>query len=125
MNKKILIIEDEPALLKILVDKFTKEGFDTISAINGKEGLESALKNHPDIILLDIIMPVMDGMAVLDELRKDPWGKNARVIVLTNLSDTEKAIKSLKQGVSDYWIKCDMTIDTIVNKVKEKLASGK
>lgn len=120
MNK-ILIIEDEQTLLNILVDKFTNEGFQVFSAINGKEGLESALINHPEIILLDIVMPVMDGMTMLSKLRKDPWGKEAKVLFLTNLSNAEKVNESVEKGVFDYLIKCDMTIDSIVKKVREKL----
>ena len=123
MKKKLLIIEDEKTLLSILVDKFTNEDFQVITAVNGKEGLFSAIKNHPDIILLDIIMPVMDGMTMLEELRKDSWGKTASVILLTNLSDSEKVFKSSKQGVVDYLIKCDMALDDVVKRVKKKLAS--
>ena len=125
MKKKILIIEDEQPLLKILADKFTKEDFEVILTTNGKDGLDSALKNHPDIILLDILMPVMDGMMVLNELRKDPWGKNASVILLTNLSDSEKKKTGFHQGVSEYLIKSDLSLNDIVKKVKEKLLISK
>jgi len=122
MNKKILIVEDEQTLLGVLADSFTKAGFETFFAANGKDGLTSAFANHPDIILLDIIMPVMDGITMLEKLRKDQWGKDAKVILLTNLSDTEKSIISSKRGVFDYWIKCEMSVSDIINKVKEKLS---
>lgn len=121
MNKTVLIVEDEQSLLTILVEKFTQEGIRTLTATNGNAGLASALANHPDVILLDIIMPVMDGMAMLDKLRKDSWGKTANVIILTNLTDTEKTVKSQKLGIFDFWIKCDMSINSIVNGVKQKL----
>lgn len=121
MNKTVLIVEDEQSLLTILVEKFTQEGIRTLTATNGSAGLASALANHPDVILLDIIMPVMDGMAMLDKLRKDSWGKTANVIILTNLTDTEKTVKSQKLGIFDFWIKCDMSINSIVNGVKQKL----
>lgn len=121
MNKTVLIVEDEQSLLTILVEKFTQEGIRTLTATNGNAGLASALANHPDVILLDIIMPVMDGMAMLDKLRKDSWGKTANVIILTNLTDTEKTVKSQKLGIFDFWIKCDMSISSIVNGVKQKL----
>lgn len=124
MANKILIIEDEQILLNILVDKFILEGFEVTSSVNGREGLATAIKNHPDIILLDIIMPVMDGMTMLELLRQDPWGKTAQVILLTNLSDAEKAIKSTSQGVMDYLIKCDLTIDNVVARVKERIKMG-
>jgi CheY-like chemotaxis protein len=118
--KTILIVDDEQSLLRALVDKFTREGFVVMGAKNGKEGLDSALANHPDIILLDLIMPVMDGTTMLANLRKDPWGKDAKVIVLTNLSEVEKATQRL-QGVYDYLIKSDWELKDVVKKVKEGL----
>lgn len=70
----ILIVEDDVPELNALRDKFTHEGFSILEAKNGEEGLATALREHPDLILLDIIMPVMDGMTMLVNLRKDPWG---------------------------------------------------
>lgn len=121
MNKKVLIVEDEPTLKNILVDKLTSKGYEVSFALNGKEGLNIAFKIHPDIIILDIIMPVMDGISMLDELRKDAWGKTAEVIVLTNLTDPQKEVKVTQQGVCNYLIKCDMTLDQVVSVVEEKL----
>lgn len=118
---KILIVEDEPSLVTILKNKFTREHFTVIEARDGKEGLAVAFNEHPDLILLDIIMPVMDGISMLNELRKDTWGKTAKVILLTNLSDSQKIDESLAQGVSDYLIKADWQLDDLVTKVKEKL----
>lgn len=122
--KRILIVEDEPSLLTILVDKLNREGFSCLEAKNGEEGLKVALREHPDLILLDIIMPVMDGMTMLYELRKDPWGKDAKVIFLTNLSEAEKVAESLSQGVFDYLVKSDWKLEDIVIKVKEILGIG-
>ena len=122
MDNNILIVDDEPMLLNALVDKFTREGFTTMTAKDGREGLASALKNHPDLILLDIIMPVMDGMAVLEELRKDPWGKDAKVILLTNLSETEKKIAEPLLKAVVYLVKSDWKIDDVVKEVRKKLA---
>jgi DNA-binding response OmpR family regulator len=124
MKKKILIVEDETTILNILAERFTSEGFEVFSAENGKIGLELAFKNHPDIILLDIIMPVMDGMAMLDVIRKDVWGEHVHVILLTNLSDNEKVFTSNRNGVFDYLIKCNMTMDNIVQTVEEKLTKS-
>ena len=121
MKKKILIVDEEQALVSALVDRFMKEGFITISAANGKDGLELALRDHPDIILLDIMMPVMDGATMLKKLRADEWGKDVHVILLTNLTGTEKLDESMHQGACDYLVKCDMTIEDVVNKVKDKL----
>lgn len=119
--KKILIIEDEDVLIDALFDKFTGSGFEVIKAKDGQEGYTSAIKHHPDLILLDIIMPVMDGMSMLEKLRSDPWGKDVKVILLTNLSDPGKVKQSLSKGVRDYLIKSDWKLDDIVKKVREKL----
>lgn len=119
--KKILIVEDEASLLTVLADKFTKEGFIVQRARDGREGMRCAYANCPDLILLDIVMPVMDGLTMLAELRKSPWGKDIPVILLTNLSEPEKVDESLRQGVYDYLIKSDWKLEDIVKKVKEKL----
>ena len=111
--KTILIVDDEQTLLSALVDKFTREGFVVMGAKNGQEGLSNALADHPDLILLDIIMPVMDGMTMLAKLRKDPWGKNAKVIMLTNLSEVE-IVASQRQGVYDYLVKSDWELKDVV-----------
>ena len=122
-KKTILIAEDEPSLLMVLGDKLSKEGFDILKAINGQEGLKMALERHPDLILLDLIMPVMDGVTMLTHLRKDTWGKQAKVIILSNLNDKEKITEAVKEQVSIYMIKADLkladlvkTIQNIINK---------
>lgn len=120
--KKLLIVEDETALLRALNNKFTKEGFDVIDAKNGEEGLEKALKNEPDLILLDIIMPIMDGLSMLKELRKTTWGKQAKVLILTNLSEAHKVEEAMNSGVYDFLIKSDWSLEQLVEKVKAKLA---
>lgn len=118
---KILIVEDETSLRGALRDKLCLEGFTVLEAKNGQEGLAVALREHPDLILLDIIMPVMDGMTMLYELRKDPWGKDVKIILLTNLSEAERVAESLRQGVYDYLVKSDWKLEDIVKKVKVKL----
>lgn len=122
MKNKILIVDDEPMLLAALVDKFTREGFTAITAKDGQEGLASALADHPDLILLDIIMPVMDGITMLYKLRKDRWGKHAKVILLTNLSDPGKITKTLTQKVNGYLVKSDWKIADVVKQVSKSLA---
>ena len=117
----MLIIEDEPAMLRALRDKFTSEGFDVLEAKNGEDGLSVAKTNHPDIILLDIIMPKMDGLTMLKGLREDSWGAKANVIILTNLSDGESLSAALKYGAYDFLVKADWRLEDVVSKVKEKL----
>lgn len=119
--KKILIVEDEQALLDLLVEKFEAESFEVIVAVDGKKGLKKIEEEKPDLVLLDIIMPVLDGMSVLTEMRKQDWGKSIPVIVLSNLSDEEKVAECEKQGIYEYLIKSDWQMDDVVKKVKKKL----
>jgi DNA-binding response OmpR family regulator len=120
-KKKILVIEDELSLRHVLRDKFTREGFEVIEAKNGEEGLGASLSERPDLILLDIIMPVMDGMMMLKKLREDAWGKGAKVIILTNLNDNIKVAEAMAEGSYNFLVKTDWKIEDVVKTVKEKL----
>lgn len=121
-SKTILIVEDEIPMLNALCDKLTREGFIMLQARDGVEGLGAALKNHPDLILLDIIMPKMDGMEMLNKLRGDEaWGKNVPVILLTNLNEPGKVADALAHDVHEYLVKSDWTLENIIKKIKERL----
>jgi len=118
---RILVIEDEKALSDMLGKKLITSGFDVELAENGAEGLEKALELHPDLILLDIVMPVMDGLTMLAKLRADTWGKAVPVIILTNLSDTDKIRDATEGGVSEYLIKSNYSLSDLVSMVNKKL----
>lgn len=121
-NKKtILIVEDELSLRNALRDKLSRENFAVLEAKNGEEGLEVALREHPDLILLDIIMPIMDGMTMLKKLCEDAWGKGAKIIMLTNLSDQEKVAEAVTHCSHDYLIKSNWKLEEVVAKIREKL----
>lgn len=122
MHYKILIVEDEKPLLHALEDKLILEGFEVILAGNGQEGLNLALSKKPDLILLDIVMPIMDGMEMLGRLRSDSWGAEVPVILLTNLSEGEKVKAALKSGVHDYLVKSDWKLEDVVAKIRGKLS---
>jgi len=124
-KKTILIVEDEVDLRSLLKMKLENEGFTVLEAENGKTGLDSALSLHPDMILLDIIMPIMDGLSTLRELRKDAWGKNASVLILSNLSKAEKINEGLEGNVYGYLIKSDGEPDNIVELIRKKFAESK
>jgi len=123
-REKILIVEDELSLLEALGDKFRHEGFESLVAKNGKEGLAVAIEKQPDLILLDIVMPVMDGMTMMRKLREhSEYGKHVPIILLTNLSaDDDTRMKSVAEyEPSFYLVKADWTIDKVVEKVREVL----
>ncbi|MGB2762327.1 MAG: response regulator [Minisyncoccales bacterium] len=121
LNKKILIIEGKLSTLMSLVNKFSREGFYVIKAENGKEGLKLALKEHPDLVLLDIVLPKMDGIAILKKLRIDDWGEGVPVIIWTDLNDIEITAVALENKVYDFLLKTDWKIEDVVKKVKQKL----
>lgn len=123
IQKTILVIEDEESLNRLLVEEFQGEGYRVFEAKNGLDGIEIALREHPDLILLDIIMPRLDGIATLSKLREDEWGKTARVLILTNLDgDAEKTISAIENGVFEFFVKSRWTLDALKKRVKEKLA---
>ena len=121
-SKKILIVEDDEAILKSLVFQFKKNEFRVFEGKDGEEGLRIARLEKPDVILLDIMMPKMDGMAMLKELRQaDQYGQEVPIILLTNLSDTDKVAEAVNLGVYDYLVKSDWNLEDVVKTVKGKL----
>ncbi len=116
---KILVVEDEKKLAEALGDKLKKVGFDVFLAYNGKEGLRNIKSKKPDLILLDIIMPVMDGITMLKEMRK--VDKKTPVIILSNLSGDDKLSEALVSGSYDYLIKTDYSLEEVVKKIKKVL----
>lgn len=121
---KILVIEDEKDILKIFTYKLTREGFNVITALDGKKGLETALSQTPDIILLDILMPVMDGLTMLQNLRKaNEYGKKVPVILVTNLSaSSEDIIKKVAETEPVYYfVKIDMKMEELISTIKKQL----
>jgi len=122
-NKKtILIVVDEELITEALAKKLINAGYDVIIQRNGEEGLKVALEKHPDLVLLDIIMPKMDGVTFLGKIRNDEWGKNVPVIVLTNLESGEKVQKSLQLGVYDYLVKTNWSLSDVLEKVNQSLS---
>jgi DNA-binding response OmpR family regulator len=117
--KKILIIEDETVLLELFADKFINEKFEVLQSTTAEKGLKLGLKNKPDLILLDILLPKMDGLTMLRMLRADSWGKNVPVIILSNVTDQQKVSEAMKLGVYDYIIKTDLILNDLAKQVKE------
>lgn len=120
-TKKILIVDDEKFVVKALTEKLVLEGFSIDSAYDGQEALLKVNQVKPDLILLDIIMPKLDGISVLKRLKAHSKTKNIPVIILTNLYDDKKVNEVLETGGTDYLVKVEHTLSDIVNQVKEKL----
>jgi len=122
-QKKVLIIEDEQSLRAAVVAVLKTKNILPIEAVNGEEGVKKALSEHPDLILLDLIMPVMDGMTALKEIRKDKWGANVPVVILTNLSATEESIITdiVTHKPMEYLVKSDWKIHDVIDKVEKIL----
>lgn len=120
---KIAIIEDDQAISQMYRFKFEAEGYQVETADNGKLGLELVQNLQPDIILLDLMMPEMTGDAMLEKLRAAPWGKNIKVIILTNMGEQEIPPKVKSLGVSGVILKADMTPRQVATMVKELLAN--
>lgn len=118
---KVLIVEDDEPLVEVLSERFDNEGFEVIVAKDGEQGLKAALEKQPDVILLDIIMPKLDGLTMLKQLRAHEKGKNIRVIVITNLSDSKEVHEALANGAHDFLVKSDWAIADIVESVRNQL----
>ena len=122
-DKIVLIVEDHVPVRMALVEKLKKEGVKTLEAKDGEEGLAVALEKKPDLILLDLIMPRMSGMAMLEKLRKDEWGKHVPVIILTNLNPDDKIMREVIETEPAYYlVKADWKIEDVVAKAKDFLS---
>jgi DNA-binding response OmpR family regulator len=120
-KKRILIVEDDAIINSMYKTKLELDGFEALSASNGSIGLELAKKEKIDLILLDVIMPQIDGFTVLTELKKDAKTKNIPVVMLTNLSTEEDKVKGEKLGAVDYVVKSGLTPAQVSEKVQEYL----
>lgn len=105
MAKKILVIDDQPSITKLVSVKLTKEGFEVIEALDGEEGLNKAKEERPDLVILDVMMPKMDGWEVREKLREDRRCRNIPVIMLTAMGHFEEQLKGLEKGIEDYLTK--------------------
>lgn len=118
---KIAIVEDDPVISQMYRMKFEADGFDVQLADNGKKGVALVEHFSPDILLLDLQMPEMGGDEALTEIRKNTWGKDLPVIILTNLGEEEapKSIRAL--GIHSYIVKAELTPRQVVQRVKDAL----
>jgi DNA-binding response OmpR family regulator len=115
---KVLVIDDDNNLNVVLVDKLNASGFEAQGAADGEEGLKKAFELHPDVVLLDVLMPKMDGWEVLKQLKADEWGKDAKVIMLTVLEDVDNIARAVQGGSNEYFIKTNYSLEDVVGHVK-------
>lgn len=118
---KILIVEDEEILLTALSEELKQEGFQVVGAKDGMEGVEMAKSEKPDLILLDLVMPRLDGIGALTQMKGDDAIKDIPVVILTNLSDYDKISDALSLGAMDYLVKANYRLEELVNKIKTVL----
>lgn len=114
----VLIVEDDTLIRKLYADAFELAGLSVLQAENGEAGVTLALEHHPDAILMDILMPVMGGHEAVNKIRRDAWGKNAKIIFLTNMSDAENVVHAVEQGSEEYIIKANATVKEVVNQTR-------
>ena len=121
-NKKILIVEDEKVLVKVLNIDLLSAGYQIISATNGEAGLQLIRSEKPDLVLLDLLMPIMNGIEVLEEMQKDEDVKHIPVFVFTNNDKAQDRSKVIDLGARDVFIKSDTRLEDLVEKIKEALS---
>lgn len=117
----VLIVEDEEPMQRALAISLSRAGLTPLKANNGEEGLTLARERHPALILLDILMPRLDGLNMLKKLRQDSWGKSVPTIMLTNIADPAQESAAKELGALAYLVKSDWKISDIIQKVKENL----
>ena len=118
---KIVIAEDDQLINASLVQGFTDAGFEVTPASDGELAVSKIKEIKPDVVVLDIMMPKLDGIGVLWEIKADPSTEKIPAVMLTNLSDTETISKIIEAGAADYLLKSDQSIDQVVQKVREVL----
>ena len=119
---RVLVVEDDKFLQRLLVMKLTQDGFDVSGASDGEEGLRRIVTESPDLVVLDLIMPKMDGFEVLTQMRTNAASRDIPVIVLSNLGQDEDVSRVKQLGAMEFLTKSDISIHEVVRKIKETLA---
>lgn len=117
-QKRILLVEDDDALANVYLVRLQAEGFDIKRVSNGEDALATAVSFHPDLVLLDVMMPKVDGFDVLDILRNTPETANLKIIMLTALSQESDKKRAQSLGVDDYLVKSQVVITDVIDRIK-------
>ena len=121
MAKKILVVEDDKFLRELIIKKLLGEGYETVDAVDGEEGIKKIKEEKPDLVLLDLILPGIDGFGVLSQIKEDSTVSSTPVIILSNLGQKDDVERGLKLGAVDYLIKAHFTPGEIIEKIKNIL----
>ena len=119
MAHKILVVEDDKFLRELITQKLAREGYDVKEAVDGEEGVVKVKEEKPDVILLDLILPGIDGFEVLAKIKEDPEVENIPVVILSNLGQRDDVERGLKLGAVDFLIKAHFTPGEIIEKIEK------
>ena len=123
LQDTILVIDDDIDLQTVLKESLMSAGFEVETASNGREGLEKAIEIKPNLILLDLVMPIMDGWEFLEKIGDDKWGQNAKIIILTNADDIDSLSRAIEEKGFEYLVKTEWKIGDVVEKIRTTLGS--
>ncbi len=119
MKKSILLVEDDPFLIEIYSKKLAEEGFFAEVVSNGEEVLAKVKEKKPELVILDIVLPQVDGWEILQQIKQDPELKNTKVVILSNLGQKEEVEKGIESGAEKYLIKAHFTPSQVVEEIKK------
>lgn len=120
----VLVVEDDPRLLRVYQAKLGQQGWLVLTAADGEVGSQLALEKHPEVVLLDLMLPKKDGFGVLADLKNDPASANVKVLILSNLGQQADIDRGKTLGAKEYMVKSDFSLDAIIAKVKAYLPAA-
>jgi DNA-binding response OmpR family regulator len=120
----ILVVEDDTLLMNSIAEVLTNAGYKVLQARDGNEGLNIALKDHPNLVLTDNLMPILNGVDMVAKFRQDDWGKKVPVIIMTNMYNADTLNDSLEAGITDYVMKSDFSVDKVADLVRNRLKTS-
>jgi DNA-binding response OmpR family regulator len=123
MAQKILFIEDDALIVKIYTARLTKDGYEVFTADNGEDGIKIALEKRPDLVVLDVMMPKVDGFGVLEKLRADANFTKVPILLYSNLAQEEELKRALAMGATEFIVKANISPTELVEKIKKYLGN--
>ncbi|MBI4281335.1 response regulator transcription factor [Candidatus Uhrbacteria bacterium] len=120
----VLVVEDDPRLLRVYQAKLGQQGWTVLTAADGEVGSQLAIEKHPQVVLLDLMLPKKDGFGVLSDLKNDLGSANVKVLILSNLGQQADIDRGKTLGAKEYMVKSDFSLDAIIAKVKAYLPAG-